>query len=275
MRQVQALLPRVVGPFDRHCCGCGMEPDAAYVTTPLIGLGTAPLAGDPGGSRLLERIVAFDRAEGESANITQTNMVAVSSFNGLQGLLWGYDLVPQAFCPHHLLDDPAVLDAAPLFAATKSLYGTLAEKRFPVAPGQHILCACKTFYHVGPCLLYGALAVGIPEDRSRDADLFMEDHGALETCGGGETPQEQERRALARLIDAVRQVGYNLGVRYSKILAGFRARAVREGEIGCVLTAAPYVRLARNAVPGGDPCRLACMAPADWEGAVRAGFLGS
>jgi len=274
MRQVQALLPRIIGPFEHHCCGCGMEPTAAYVTTPLIGLGTAALADDPGGSHLLERIVAFDRAEGESANVTQTNMVAVSSFNGLQGLLWGYDLVPQAFCSHPLLDDPAIFDAAPLFAATRALYGTLAAKRFPIAPGQHLLCACKAFYHSGPCLLYGTLAVGIPEDRGRNADLFMEDHGALE-IQGRETPQEQERRALARLVDAVRQIGDNLGVRYSQILAGFRARAVREGEIGCVLTAAPYIHLAQDAVPDRDPGRLARMALTDWEAAVRPGFLGS
>ena len=273
MRPIRALLPRIVGPFERYCSGCGMEPMAAYVTTPLIGLGVAPLRDLPGNSHLLERIVAFDRAEGEWANVTQTNMVTVSSFNGLQGLLWGYDLLPQPLVPHSLIKDPAVFDAAPLFAATRSLYGTLCEKRFPIAPGQHLLCASKAFYQSGPCRLYGTLAIGIPEDRSRNADLFMEDHGALEETEDEALRQEQEEQAITRLVDAVRQIGENLGIRYMATFASFRARSVQDDEIGCVLTAAPYIYLARKAVPENDPDLLTRMTLPQWEAAVRPDFL--
>lgn len=261
-------------------------PTQAYVTTPLIGLGVAPRTGSRGSSSLLDQIVAFDRAEADTANITQTNLVTVSSFNGLQGLLWGYDLVPQPLRRHPCLSAeafPHVYDAQPLLDATLALYGTVREPRFPIAPGQHVLCACKTLYWEGPCRLYGALAVAIAADRSKNADLFMEDHGTLEdygrwedhgTLGEGfheQNQHEQEGAVLERLIDAVGQISDNLDVRYEKVFVGFRARAVPAGEIGCVLTAAPYIHLAQDAILHDDPERLTHLSLADWQQAVHAG----
>lgn len=285
-KEVRVLARRIVGPFPRHCAGAGLLSTQAYVTTPLIGLGVAPLTCSPGGSLLLDQIIAFDRAEAETANLTQTNLITVSSFNGLQGLLWGYDLVPQPLRRHPCLSAeafPHVYDAQPLLDATLALYGTVREPRFPIAPGQHVLCACKTLYWEGPCRLYGALAVAIAADRSKNADLFMEDHGTLEdygrwedhgTLGEGfheQNQHEQEGAVLERLIDAVGQISDNLDVRYEKVFVGFRARAVPAGEIGCVLTAAPYIHLAQDAILHDDPERLTHLSLADWQQAVHAG----
>ncbi len=286
-KEVRALARRIVGPFPRHCAGAGLLSTQAYVTTPLIGLGVAPLTCSPGGSLLLDYIVAFDRAEAETANITQTNLVTVSSFNGLQGLLWGYDLVPQPLRRHPCLSAeafPHVYDARPLLDATLALYGTVREPRFPIAPGQHVLCACKTLYREGPCRLYGALAVAVAADRACHADLFLEDHGVLEDHGTlgeeygmlGEAHREQDRAdqeeaVLERLIDAVGQISDNLGVCYEKVLVAFRARAVPAGQIGCVLTAAPYIHLAQDAIPHDDPERLTHLSLAEWQQAVYAG----
>lgn len=278
-KDVPGLVRQVVGPFPRHCAGAGLLATQAYVTTPLIGLGVAPRTGSRSSSPLLDQIVAFDRAEAETANITQTNLVTVSSFNGLQGLLWGYDLLPQPLRRHPCLSAeafPHVYDARPLLDATRALYGTVREPRFPVAPGQHVLCACKTLYQEGPCRLYGALAVAIAADRACHADLFLEDHGVLEEYGtlgeahGEQAQHEPEEAVLERLIDAVGQISDNLGVCYEKVLVGFRSRAVPAGEIGCVLTASPYIHLAQDAIPHDDPQTLLRLSLADWQQAVHA-----
>jgi histidine decarboxylase len=234
-------------------------------------LGTGRLTAPPGGSDLLERTIAFDRAEGECANLTQTNLIQVSSFCGLQGLLLGCDLLRQEERPHPLMDAPHLLDLEPLCQATRALLGTVREKRFPLLPGQHLLCAYKAGYAYGPCTLYGAMAIALPYDRGANADLFLEDHGTL----AAESPAAyalQERQVLARLVDACQEIGQNLGVRYARIFLCLRACNVEVGEIGCALTAAPYLRLARRAVPAVGPELLARMSLAQWERAVDADF---
>lgn len=285
MRATSALLKRVVGPFDRYCCGSGTEPKAAYVTAPLIGIGVAPLACSHSGSSLLDHTIAFDRAEADTANITQTNMICVSSFNGLQGLLLGYDLLNQPRCSHPLLNLPTteVLDATPLFAATKALFGTVEAKHFPIAPGQHLPCAAKTSYQTGPCLLYGALAIAIAERREQNADLFLEDLGTLPnpcTKNAGsimDTDEaacpDQEVMVLGHLVDAVGRISDNLGVRYCRVFVGFRSRRIEVGEVGSVLTAVPYIRLAKRAVPDNRPETLGEYSVSEWEAAVRPHFL--
>ena len=293
-KNVSEIVPRIVGPFERYCSASGMQPTDAYVTTPLIGIGVTRRTCSHSGSRLLDDIIAFDRAEASAANITQTNLVAVSSFNGLQGLLLGYDLLPQTLRSHPLLPQdtfPRVFDVQPLLSTTQALYGTVADPRFPVAPGQHLLCAYKTCYQDGPCVVYGALAIAIAADRSRHADLFLEDHGtlvgthgqtgSLETASTDAAEREgkdgadagQQVSVLEHLIDAVGQIGDNLGVRYDKILIGFRSQTVQAGEVGCVLTAAPYVHLAQKAVPHGRPELLREISLADWEQAVQGHYL--
>ena len=298
MRDVAALLPRVVGPFARHCGGCPFHPEAAYVTTPLIGLGVATHDHALGGSRIVAQTLAFDRAESDTANLTQTNMVSVSSFNGVQGLLLGYDLLRQPLIPHPLLRDrPGVYDAAPLFAATRALYGTVADKRFSLLPGQHLLCAAKTHYEDGATLLYGALAIGIAHDRAANADLFLEDAGVLSDLPANlldvyanlpdmvanlsaqttvlEREQERQRREAAvlnRLVDAVAAIGDNLGVRYARCFVALRSRPVAEGHVGCALVAVPYVHLARAAVPAGGLATLADLSCSEWEDSVRGEF---
>ncbi len=78
---------------------------------------------------------------------------------------------------------------------------------------------------------------------------------------------------LGHLIDAVGQIGDNLGVRYEKVLIGFRSRTVEAGEVGCVLTAAPYVHLAQKAVPHERPKLLEQISLAEWENAVQNDYL--
>jgi len=275
-RNITDILPNIVSPFDIYCSASGMQPTDAYVTTPLITTGIAPIECSHSGSDLLDKIIAFDRAEGEFANITQTNMVTVSSFNGLNGAIWGYDLLPQELTRHPLVDEnqfPHVYDATPLFEATQALYGTVQDKHFPIAPGQHLLCAYKTFHHTGPCVIYGALALAIAEDRSRNADLYMEDQGTLAVGHANTVSPEQQSAVIENLILSVERISQNLGVRYEKVFIGFKHRNVKAGEIGCVITAAPYIHLARHAIPHGDPSLLQEMKLDEWRKQIQENFM--
>jgi histidine decarboxylase len=194
-------------------------------------------------------------------------MVRVSSFNGLSGALLGLDLLPQPPALSPLLpEEPEVYAAEPLFAATRSLLGTVTERRFPIRPGQHLLCAYKELVIEGPARLYGAMAIAIPEDPRRDADLFMEDHGVLDTdC--------TKQCVAAELLGSVRQVGENLGVRYARVFLSVQERFVPSSLVGCVLTAAPYLKLARGAVPPAGASALGSLSVAGWESLVSDAFL--
>ena len=262
------MIDRCVGPFERHCAAAPMRPDSAYVAAPLLAFGDSPLLA----SASLSRTVAFDRAEAAGANVTQTNMVRVSSFNGPDGLLLGHDVLPcdpvrSGLAPGR----PEALDAEPLLGATRALLGTVDEPRFPIRPGQHLLCAYKEHFVEGPGLMYAAFAIGVPEDRERDADLFMEDVGVFDAH---EDEEAQRRRLAGALLDSAALVGENLRVRYGRVYVAVRVRRVPEGSVGCALAAAPYLQLARLAVPDDGLDALARMSPPEWERSVAGRFLG-
>lgn len=267
MKDVSRILNNVISPFEQHCSGSGIEPANCYVTTPLIATGVAPIECSHSGSDMLDKIIAFDRAEASEANITQTNMITVSSFNGVNGAILGYDFLKADLQPHHLLDRdkyPNAYDAQPLFETTKALYGTVSEKHFPILPGQHILCAYKSMYKYGPCIIYGALGIAIAAERDKNADLYMEDHGTIVATRDDLADNEQQEIVLENLIRSIQHVSENLGVKYEKILVGFKSRPVRAGEVGCVITAAPYIHLAKSAIPEEGPERLETMGLQEW-----------
>lgn len=263
-RPVRRLLPKCVGPYERFSASAGMSSAAGYITAPLIGLGLTELSCSHPGSTMLDRIIAFDRAESSAANLTQTNLIAVSSFCGINGLIWGYDLARQPLVHHELLcpnGHSNAFELTPLLKATESLLGTVQMPRFPVAPGEHLVCAYKSHTSLGPGWLYGAMAIGIAEERGKHADLFMEDHGTL-------AEKAEEQVVLENLFRSVHVIGANLGVRYEKVFLGLSSVWVPDGQVGCALTAAPYLHLAQAAVPSGDPQLLAEMSLQEWESSV-------
>jgi len=277
-KNIASILRACVSPFSSYCSASGMQPTDAYITAPMLGTGTTEIDCSHSGSQMLDNIVAFDRAESSFANVTQTNMVAVSSFNGLQGAVLGYDLLPQPLRRHPLVDAeeyPHVYDAEPLFRATQALFGTVQEKHFPIAPGQHLLCAYKTLTKNGPCILYGALAVAIAKDRSRNADLYMEDHGTFVGTHNKAANLEQQTTVTENLIRSIGHIGRNIGVEYEKIFIGLRVKSVGAGEIGCVITAAPYIHLAKSAIVENDPALLQHLPIDEWKQRVAQGFQSS
>ena len=275
-RNAARIINICVGSYENWCASAGILPGGGYIAAPLIGFGLCADEAEHS-SPMLQSIVAFDRAESSTANLTQTNLIRVSSFCGVNGLLWGYDLARQPLpasrrvCRCVRRAKNGDLRLGHCARRRKPLLGTAKEPHFSIAPGEHLVCAYKSHTVRGACRLYGAMAIAIAADRSRHADLFMEDHGVFSGSESVDTNnqdvQTQESRMLRHLLRSVEQVGENLGVEYSKVFIGLRSWWVPEGHVGCVLTAAPYLHLAQNAVPG-QPSDLLDMTLDKWVSAV-------
>lgn len=263
-REAARILRGVLGPARDYCSGAGFAPGDCYLTAPTINIGVAPCLPAVGGSASLNHIMAYDRAEVGGAYLGQTNMVAVSSFCGPNGLLLGHDLLWVEAVPHALAPASAlpVYDMAALERAAVALFGTAGAPRFPLMPGELVPCAYKIHAVEGEGVVWGALAVAIARDRRRHADLFMEALGGAQ--GRGLVADHELAGIVDRLVRSVRQVGGNLGVDYERIYVGVSQAAVPAGHAGCALTAVPYFKLARGAVPTADPADLAGLSLDAW-----------
>ena len=84
-------------------CGGYLEPTAtgqpgAYVSTILLSTGAVNLEQFPGFpfeedlDQGMAQIVSYDRAECNDSYIGQVNMLQATSFSGVNGAIWGYDL---------------------------------------------------------------------------------------------------------------------------------------------------------------------------------------
>jgi histidine decarboxylase len=69
---------------------------------------------------------------------------------------------------------------------------------------------------------------------------------------------------MEHIVDSVVLCGQDQDVRYREIFIGFKTEWVPEGRVGCALTCAPYVVLARNAVPR-RAADLLDMPLSEWE----------
>jgi len=277
---------RAISPFDDYCDGYA-RPGAeglGYVGVLKVATATVEKTDDA----LLDGIVALDRAEAAEAYLGQINMETASSFCGLAGQVWGHDLAvadtiarqSQAplFCvTQHDGSALPIYDAGPLLEAGKALFGTAQARRFPPAPGAHVICANKsvTAYRPrqgqpDPVLgqAYGVwcyLALSIARDRDAAADLFMEDAGPWTVDEEGaelERWLEAHRRSVA---DSIVACGRGQGVLYARTYIAYARTLMPPGHLGVALAVAPYVVLARKALPGGDFTRLAGLTLSAWE----------
>lgn len=271
------IVSKAVGPFDTYCDGYG-NPGAngtGYVSVITLHVGKVPktmmLAGQNGEG--LDGTVAFDKAESSEAYIGQINLVVASSFSGLNGVIWGYDiakadeLTRTARAPLFTLrrgqTETPVHSMEPLLDAGKRLFGTREDKRFPMLPGAHIVAAHKEIIVSGPTTAWCGMALGIANDRSRNSNLFMELCGELKPRSYGE--RKYFSQVLRRLADSVLLVGENQGVGYKEIFVGIRHEFIPSGYVGAALATAPYVVLAKNAIPQAGPQILLDMTITDWE----------
>jgi histidine decarboxylase len=270
---LKEIVDGAVGPFDDYCDGYGNPGPSGvgYVSVLTLSTGTVLKKMDS----VLEGIVSYDRAEKNDAYTGQINMIAASSFNGINGSVWGYHLArhdglidgsitPMVTRMRHDGVDIPVYPVAPLLEAGERLFGTADARRYPLLPGAHVVCATKEVTVPGPTAVWSAIALAMAEDREADSNLFIEDVGH---DAPGATDAERElllNNRMGNIVESVILCGEDQGVKYKEIFVGFKTEWVPEGYVGCALTCAPYVVLAKNAAP--DPAhRLLEMSLSEWE----------
>jgi histidine decarboxylase len=297
-----------VSAFAPYCMGY-MNPGSSgngYISTMKLSVDKVSSAGlDQGAAG----IVSYDRCEKDDAYIGQINMGTASSFCGMNGALWGYHLAkaeeianrtlqPMFTYPGPLYPPTErlprqgpvpVYPVAPLLDATERLFGRMDpegaserdRRRFPPMPGAHVICANKSASGPGPGYFWAAMAIAITQDRNSAADLFIEDTDIIQargvTSGDGSTswvptPEQVEAQLHQHLRNVAKSIvlcGQDQDVVYKEIFAGVKFIFAGEDEWGCALACAPYVTLARNAVPVGQPAAsILDITIAQWEAGV-------
>jgi histidine decarboxylase len=278
-----------IGPFAKYCDGYG-NPGATgpgYISVLKVATGVVEKTDDA----LLDGIVAYDRAEANKAYIGQINMLTASSFCGISGQIWGYDLAvadeiknnsqkPLYSVKQYDGSDLPVYDAEPLLNAGVSLFGTEQERRFPPAPGAHVICANKSVTVLRPGTgkpdpakneAYGVwsyIAISIARDRDTQACLFIEDAGLW-------TKNDNEKELVEFLDEHTRSVvwsvvacGEDQGALYERTYIGYAYVIMEPGQIGTALTVAPYIVLAKDAIPDRGFSSLNTMTLSEWESAM-------
>lgn len=259
----------VISPYENYCDGYG-APGAqgnGYVSVLKVSVGTVEKTDD----FLLDGIVSYDRAEINDAYVGQINMLTASSFCGIAGQVWGHDLaahndiIDKKIKPVLEIDQYDgsklhVYDAKPLLEAGIELFGTEKERRFTLLPGAHTICANKGVTAYRPKEdrplkegeAYGVwcfIALSLSANRDNCADLFIEDAGLWTKNDSAEDLKaflEEHRKSVAW---SVVSCGQDSHVLFERTYVGFAYTIMKPGEIGTSLTCAPYVSLARNAVP--------------------------
>lgn len=273
-----------ISPYDNYCDGYGM-PGAygnGYVNILKVSAGKVAKTDDI----LIDGIVAYDKAESADAYVGQINMLTASSFCGLAGQVWGYDLARHdkiADGSHKPLftekqfdgSELQVFDAQPLLEAGVELFGTETDRRFHLIPGAHTICANKGVTSYRPQKgkkleegqAYGVwsfIAISLSNDRDFAADLFIEDAGLW-------TENDNEADLVAFLEDhrksivwSVVECGRDSNVLFDRTYVGFAYCMMEPGDIGTAITVGPYVTLARDAVPAAGFGSLNMLSLSDW-----------
>jgi histidine decarboxylase len=298
-----------VGAFDPYCMGY-MNPGASgdgYISTMKLSVDKVNVQGlDQGAAG----IVSYDRCEKDDAYIGQINMGTASSFCGVNGALWGYHLAKAEqiadgtlkpmftypgpmYPPNEKLPKQGhvpVFPVAPLLDAAERLFGRMDKtgagetdlRRFPPMPGAHVICANKDASDRGPGYFWAAIAIAIAEDRNSQANLFIEDANIIKatkitnpdgSTSWTPTPQQVEAQLHQHLRNVAKSMilcGQDQDVVYKEIFAGVKFIFAGEDEWGCALTCAPYVTLARKAVPPGQSAAaILKMTIGAWERSVH------
>ncbi len=162
-----------------------------------------------------------------------------------------------------------VYPVEPLLDAGKRLLGTNNQRRFPLLPGAHVKCAVKSKTIKGPNSVWCAIALAIAENRNKDSNLFIEDAGDSIPLENEEERAAHLDRLYRNIAESVIRCGDDQNAKYEAIFVGSKAEWIPEGYTGCALTCAPYLVLARDAVPAGrKPDALLNLTISAWEKAV-------
>eukprot|EP00903_Cladosiphon_okamuranus_P001834 g1832.t1 len=261
--EVNARLPATAFAFHAADKIGRDDSNRGYVCIPKLSIGKVTSdVQEPG----LRDILAFDRAEKNGAYVGEINVIQVSSFCGLNGAIWGYDVAAsnwQANAP--LLEVSQgdrtlpVNDLLPVIEAGSSLLGTAAKKRYRISPGSFVPAAVKLKMVSGPAIAWCALGIGIAKDRTTNADLFMETAGSVV-----EDDFEGLRHRIVRdMAKSVVECGWDTP--FERVFVGVKAEFVEAEEHACALTMVPYLTLPASLEPNKDPAVLAGMSLEEFE----------
>lgn len=267
------IIQSSLSPYDNYCVGFSGK--GGYITALILAIDSFRKRFSRPGSKILDSIMAYDRAEVTDTYIGQINMEIVSSFIGSQGLIWGYDLAKE-----EKLKIPSMLNknilkkfrgieiknGENLRRAGKMLFGGRDKRHFPLLPGTHVPCAGKFHFEEGPVYLYAAASIGVPENREKSACILMEDVGKLKKV----TPQVKQR-ILLNGIQSVLEIGKNHKINYREIFVDLVIKKINSNEMGCALIAIPYFHLAKKALHKN----LAQQTLTEWERGAKSYFLSN
>lgn len=271
---LERVVKGAVGPFDAYCDGYGNPGSSGLGYISVLKLQTGKVRKDM--DNVLEGIVSYDRAETLGTYVGQINMITASSFNGINGAVWGYHVAKADSIADGSLKplfkerrgdglEIPVYPVDPLLDAGQRLFGTTGAKRFPILPGAHVKCAVKSKTIKGPTSVWCAIALAIAEDRQKDSNLFIEDAGDSIPAESAQARKAYLDQLLRNIATSVIRCGDDSGVKYKAIFVGYRTEWIPEGYVGCALTCAPYVVLAKDALPKEGPERLLDMTISEWE----------
>lgn len=273
-----------ISPYDQWCDGYGMPGSIGngYVNILKVSCGAVDKTQDA----LIDEIVTYDKGECADAYVGQINMLTASSFNGIQGQIWGHDLAAHDDVKNGKIkplfsvkqfdgSDLDVYDAKPLIQAGIELFGTDKDRRYHPAPGAHVICANKGVVAYRPKEgqelkdgeAYGVwcfIAISLTTDPNYAANLFIEDAG---TWTKNDSEQDlinflDERRK--EIVWSVVECGNDSGVLFDRTYIGYNYVMMKPNQIGNAITVGPYVTLARDAVPEGGFGQLNNMTITDW-----------
>lgn len=273
-----------ISPYDQWCDGYGM-PGAygnGYVNVLKVSCGAVDKTQDD----LIDGIVTYDKAECADAYVGQINMLTASSFNGVQGQIWGADLAVHPDIADNSLptlftvkqfdgSDLKVYDAKPLIQAGIELFGTDMDRRYHPAPGAHVICANKgvTAYRPkeGQPLqdgqAYGVwcfIAISMTTDPDYCANLFIEDAGIWDKNDDEQELIEFLDKRRKEIVWSVVECGNDSGVLFDRTYIGYNYVMMKPNQIGNAITVGPYVTLAKDAIPSEGFGKLNDMTLTEW-----------
>jgi histidine decarboxylase len=276
--KLEDVVNGAVGPFDSYCDGYGHAGASGLGYVSVLKLQTGAVTADM--DTVLEGIVSYDRAETLGAYVGQINMVTASSFCGLNGAVWGYHLAKHESIADGSIEplftskrgdgvEIPVYSVEPLLEAGQHLFGTAEEKKFRLLPGAHVNCAVKSHTVTGPTTIWSAIGLAMAEDREQDSNLFVEDAGDSPDLRSDEERTAYLDQLMEHMATSIVRCGDDSHVKYEKIFLGYKTEWIPEGTVGCALTCAPYVVLAKDAVPASGAASMLSMTVKEWEKAIK------
>ncbi len=273
-----------ISPYSQWCDGYGMPGGRGngYVNVLKVSCGAIDKTDDA----LIDGIVAYDKGECADAYVGQINMLTASSFNGVQGQIWGYDLAVHDDIKNGSLrplftEDQfdgsklEVYDGKPLIQAGIELFGTDSNRRYHPAPGAHVICANKGITAYRPKEdrplkdgeAYGVwcfIAISLTTDPDYAANLFIEDAGVWT-----ENDNEQDlvsflNQRRREIVWSVVECGNDSGVLFDRTYISYNYLMMEPNQIGDAITVGPYVTLAKDAIPAEGFDKLNDMTISEW-----------